>query len=81
MDPKAQLQVFKELETKKWDLLAIYHSHPNGPATPSQTDIAGATYPDAVNLIWSKNGRGWHCRAYKFLDGSYEQIPLTVDGP
>jgi proteasome lid subunit RPN8/RPN11 len=32
-------------------LAAIYHSHPAGPETPSETDIARATYPDSVYLI------------------------------
>ena len=35
------------------ELVAIYHSHPRGPKTPSPTDIAQASYPDSVNLIAS----------------------------
>jgi proteasome lid subunit RPN8/RPN11 len=34
-------------------LVAIYHSHPHGPETPSPTDIAQAFYPDSVYLIAS----------------------------
>jgi proteasome lid subunit RPN8/RPN11 len=35
------------------ELVAIYHSHPHGPETPSPTDIARAWYPEAVYLIVS----------------------------
>lgn len=35
------------------ELVAIYHSHPAGPETPSPTDIGRAAYPDALYLIVS----------------------------
>lgn len=34
-------------------LLAIYHSHPQGPEGPSETDVAKAAYPDAAQIIVS----------------------------
>jgi len=34
-------------------LVAIYHSHPYGPDTPSPTDIERASYPGSVYLIVS----------------------------
>lgn len=33
------------------EMLAIYHSHPCGPAHPSPTDLALAFYPEAVFVI------------------------------
>ena len=35
------------------ELVAIYHSHPCGPETPSPTDIAHAYYSESVYLIVS----------------------------
>ncbi len=42
-----------EFEEAGLELVAIYHSHPQGPAVPSETDIERAAYPDAVYLICS----------------------------
>ena len=42
-----------QFEDMGLDLLAIYHSHPHGPAQPSETDIAQATYPEAAYIIVS----------------------------
>jgi proteasome lid subunit RPN8/RPN11 len=37
-DDRQQLEVFREIESKGWDLLAFYHSHPATEARPSPTD-------------------------------------------
>jgi proteasome lid subunit RPN8/RPN11 len=37
-DPLAVLRALKALEAQGLGLLAIYHSHPQGPAWPSETD-------------------------------------------
>ena len=42
-----------EFEEAGLELVAIYHSHPHGPAVPSETDVQRAAYPDALYLICS----------------------------
>lgn len=50
------------------ELLAIYHSHPQGPDAPSETDVAQATYPDAAYIIVSLADRGRPViRAFRIL--------------
>lgn len=41
----------RRMRERREDLLAIYHSHPRGPAFPSETDLALAFYPEALFLI------------------------------
>lgn len=53
MEPVQQIKAMLKMEAEGLDLLAIYHSHPAGPAYPSQTDVAMAYYPEAVQLIVS----------------------------
>jgi proteasome lid subunit RPN8/RPN11 len=78
MDPQEQLNALLSIEADGWDLLAIYHSHPAGPAYPSPTDISEAAYPEAVNIIWYPHKGDWSCRGYSIQAGAVTEIPLEV---
>jgi proteasome lid subunit RPN8/RPN11 len=77
MDPKAQLRAMEQVEAEGMEILAIFHSHPKGPSSPSPTDIEEAAYP-VVNIIWSKAGRRWQARGFWIEAGQVEEVPLTV---
>jgi len=53
MAPKEQFTVIKDLRAKGLAMLAIYHSHPETPARPSEEDIKLALTPDVSYLIIS----------------------------
>ncbi|MFO7663986.1 MAG: M67 family metallopeptidase [Chloroflexota bacterium] len=57
MEPIQQVKVMIAMEEEGLELLAIYHSHPHGPARPSATDVAQAYYPDVIQLIISLEDR------------------------
>jgi len=42
-----------DFEEEGLELVAIYHSHPAGPATVSPTDVSQAFYPHCVYLVCS----------------------------
>jgi [CysO sulfur-carrier protein]-S-L-cysteine hydrolase len=79
MAPQAQLNAFLYIEEKSWDLLGIYHSHPNGPDTLSETDIAEAYYTDAIYVIISKAGGEWTARGFSHQNKQVEEIEIKVD--
>lgn len=79
MQPRQQLDAFMEMERQGWELLAIFHSHPSGPPTPSQTDLAEARYPGVAHLIWAPDaGGGWACRAFLLDDGQVAELELAM---
>lgn len=78
LEPRQQLQILLEIEALNYELIAIYHSHPEGPSAPSATDLAEAAYPDAVYLIWSRTGLDWSCRAYRIVDGTSREVELIL---
>src|SRR5215813_8530014 len=42
MDPLDHLRAQQEFENGPWEIIGIYHSHPDHPSLPSQTDTDGA---------------------------------------
>ena len=58
MAPLEQLKAFEQIEADGLNLLAIFHSHPNGPDHPSQTDVSEFYYPGVAVLIASPVQRG-----------------------
>jgi proteasome lid subunit RPN8/RPN11 len=78
MDPQKQVMVLLEMERKDWDILAIYHSHPEGPEHPSTTDIAEASYPEAAYLIWSRITGKWRCKAYRISGQDIHEVTIKT---
>ena len=77
MDPGELIATLRDLRETGEHLIAIYHSHPNGPAEPSQTDIGRAYYPDAAQLIVSlAEPERPRAAAFRIIDG--EVIPIEV---
>jgi len=44
LDPAEQLRLMDDIEETGADVVGFYHSHPAGPAEPSETDAAQATW-------------------------------------
>jgi proteasome lid subunit RPN8/RPN11 len=78
MHPQEQIQAFNEFEAQGWELLAIYHSHPDGPAQPSPTDLAEAYYPEALTMIWSRLSGAWLYRAFRLVGGRFQEVAVVV---
>lgn len=53
MEPREQLAIMQAMDEKGWELLGIFHSHPNSPAYPSPTDLELAYYSDCLYFIAS----------------------------
>lgn len=53
MDLDEQFAVIKDLRIRGLEMLALYHSHPQTPARPSEEDIRWACNPDISYLIVS----------------------------
>jgi len=76
MAPEAQWRAMREMLERGWDMLAIYHSHPQGPPYPSTTDLREMAYPRATYLIWAPVGEVWLCRAFVLGAEGFVEIPL-----
>lgn len=79
MEPVQQIKTILQIEKNSEELLAIYHSHPNGPSTPSVTDITAAYYPDSVYLIVSMQDlQKPHIRGFYIVDGKVSELLVKI---
>lgn len=79
MEPQQQLAAMLEIEDKGWEMTAIYHSHPQGPETPSATDVAQAYYPDVIQLIVSLRQRSQPVvRGFMIGNGRVTEVKIVV---
>jgi proteasome lid subunit RPN8/RPN11 len=56
IDPREQLELLEAVEAAGREVVGFYHSHPRGPAQPSATDAAQATWPDRSYVIVALDG-------------------------
>ncbi len=79
LDAEGQIAAMKTMRERGEELFAIYHSHPNAPATPSARDLQQAAYPDALYLIVSLKTKGLlEMRGFKINPLGCEEIPLLL---
>lgn len=78
-EPGELLRALMEIEASGDELLAIYHSHPQGDATPSETDIREAAYPQALQVIIGLAGGSEQLAAWRLESGTVRRAEIIVD--
>lgn len=78
MDASEQVTALMDIERNGWDLLAIYHSHLNGPGVPSETDTLEFAYPGVIYLIIDMSGSIQAVRGFQMSNGVWREIKITV---
>lgn len=80
VDPKLRLRLERELRESPDSIVGVYHSHPNGSAEPSKTDISMIFEPDMVWLITAvADGRAGATKAYRPTEDGAAFRPLGLD--
>ncbi len=77
MEPMEQYRALQWIEQNALEILAIYHSHPSGPAVPSATDRAEHAYPDAFCMRWSPSGSRWHLRCFRMERNQFKELSIN----
>lgn len=79
MEPKEQFAVVKDIRTAGLKMLAVYHSHPETPARPSEEDIRLALTPDVVYVIVSlRNADAPVVKGFLINDHTITAVPVEV---
>ena len=79
MDAQQQIEAMLHAEERGLELIAAFHSHPTGPQTPSETDIAKAYYPELVQIIVSLHDQSRpSVRAFTIINEHVTEIQLLL---
>jgi len=79
IDPAQLVGVLRSLRDTGEEIVAICHSHPNGPAEPSERDIRQAYYPRSAQLIVSlADPEHPVARVFRIAEGEAVEIELHV---
>lgn len=77
-DPKEQFAAVKEARAAGQQLLAVYHSHPESPARPSQEDLRLLKDPNMIYVIVSLEHDEPDMKAYRIVDEEVTAVPVIV---
>ena len=79
MEPAAQVAALLAIESAGETLLAIYHSHPQGPMQLSAQDVIEAYDPSLIQVLGVPNGDAWQLQAFEITDGKVTEVQLLDD--
>jgi proteasome lid subunit RPN8/RPN11 len=79
IDSRDQIRITNEIEGRGDEIGAIFHSHPNSEAAPSQTDVNLARWwPGLLWVICSLAAEEPVVRAFRIEGSEVEEVDLVV---
>ena len=82
VDPQLRFDLERLAREKSLDVVAVYHSHPNGMARPSEVDLSKAHEPSLIWIIVAlESGKVADRRAYR-LDGlemQFAEVAIQIE--
>src|SRR5262245_39258347 len=85
MDPLDMLRAEREFENSPWDIIGIYHSHPDHPSRASQTDTDRAVeimaYAWSYIIVSVQNGKVASAQSWMLseADNKFHEEPLVTE--
>jgi proteasome lid subunit RPN8/RPN11 len=80
IDPREQLELLETVEAAGREVVGFYHSHPRGPAEPSETDVELATWPDRSYVVVALDGSdGVSVGSWRWTGEAFVQEEVRVN--
>jgi proteasome lid subunit RPN8/RPN11 len=78
MNAREQIREMLRIEEMGLELVAIFHSHPDGPEVPSIRDIKNFMYPESYSIILSRKNEIWNSRGFRISDKTIQEIIILI---
>lgn len=79
MDERELVSALLAIEEAHFELVAIFHSHPNGPPEPSKTDVQSSpNHPGVLSVILIKDGGEWQTRAFDVNGEGFQPVNIKI---
>jgi len=80
MNGAEQIAAMKKMRVQDEELMAIVHSHPDAPTSPSTLDKKSNGYPELYYLVVSLNTKGvLELRCFLLIDGEFKSAELVLE--
>jgi len=73
LDPAAFLAADRDARSEDLEVVGFWHSHPDSPAVPSETDRQAAWPGYAYVIVSVRRGRPREVRLWTFADDSFQE--------
>ena len=78
VNPRDHFEALREARHRGLSVVGFYHSHPQSPPEPSETDLAEAAYPDHLCLIVGLASEPPILRLFRIRDGRFVALDLLT---
>jgi [CysO sulfur-carrier protein]-S-L-cysteine hydrolase len=78
--PQDHIEGRRDARRRGLQVVGFYHSHPGSAATPSDIDIAEASYPDHLYLIVSLANAAPDIAIFRLDHGTFASVPFVTVG-
>ena len=79
IDPRTELELLDRIDRAGLEPVGFYHSHPDGPLKPSETDAALAAWPNYSYLIVSLASEPPEIGSWRWRDDRFERESVRIE--
>jgi proteasome lid subunit RPN8/RPN11 len=76
--PAEELDLLERIDEAGLDVVGFYHSHPRGPAAPSETDARLAAWPGRSYVIVSLAGEASEIGSWRWTGEAFEAEAVEI---
>jgi proteasome lid subunit RPN8/RPN11 len=76
--PAEELDLLERIDEAGFDVVGFYHSHPRGPAGPSETDARLAAWPGHSYVIVSLAGDAADIGSWRWTGEAFDSEPVEI---